>query len=263
MTEKSQIITLTTDFGEVDGYVGTMRGVILGICPRVTLTDLSHQVPPQDIRAGAFVLFQAVAYYPPGTIHCIVVDPGVGSQRRAVAVRTRQAIFVAPDNGVLSLVLAGQPVLEAVSLVNPAYQLPEVSATFHGRDIFSPAAAHLACGVPLAEFGPVVTNLVRFQVPRPRRRDEGSLEAHVMHSDRFGNLILDLRAEDLPASNPRFSLNGETIDTLSHTFADVAEGELLAYVGSCADHLEIAIRNGNSAQRLGAKIGDPVIVSFT
>lgn len=262
MQARSPIITLTTDFGEVDGYVGTMRGVILGICPQATLADLSHGVPPQDIRAGAFVLYQAVAYFPPETIHCVVVDPGVGSERRAVAVRTARGTFVAPDNGVLSLVLAREAAQAAVSLTNPAYQLAEVSTTFHGRDIFSPAAAHLAAGVPLTEFGPPVTDLVRFPVPRPESRAGGALEAHVMHIDRFGNLILDVEAGDLAGGQPLFRLKAITIQGLARTFADVAVGQPLAYVGSCYHHLEIAVRNGNAARQFGVKMGDPVIIEI-
>jgi len=152
-TPHRPIITLTTDFGQSDGYVGAMEGVILGICPDATITHLSHQIPPQNINAGAFVLYQAFSYYPARTVHCVVVDPGVGSNRRAVAVRTDQATFVAPDNGVLSLVLNATHVLEAVALTNPNYRWRSISATFHGRDIFSPAAAHLAAGVPLDQMG--------------------------------------------------------------------------------------------------------------
>jgi S-adenosylmethionine hydrolase len=159
----SPIITLTTDFGEQDGYVGTMRGVILSICPSVILTNLSHSIPPQDIRTAAFVLYQAYDYYPAHTIHCVVVDPGVGSKRRAIAVRTNQGIFVGPDNGVFSLVVSANDthVIEAVTLINPDYRLPNVSTTFHGRDIFAPAAAHIANGVPLNKLGPAAINLVR------------------------------------------------------------------------------------------------------
>lgn len=259
----ARIITLTTDFGEADGYVGAMRGVILSICPEAFLVNLSHEVPPQDIRAGAFVLYNAVPYYPPETVHCVVVDPGVGSDRRAVAVRTPQGIFVAPDNGVLSLVLADQPVEEAVCLTNPDYQLPQVSSTFHGRDIFAPAAAHLAYGLSPGEFGPKIADLITFPVPRPQVRGDRIIEAHVMHIDHFGNLILDATAEDMP--EPRstfFRLKTTTIDRLSSTFADVADGQPLAYVGSSRDHLEIAVRNGHAAQQLKARVGDTVILEW-
>ncbi|GAB4532256.1 MAG: SAM-dependent chlorinase/fluorinase [Anaerolineae bacterium] len=253
------IITLTTDFGLADGYVGTMQGVILGIAPQVTLVDLSHQIPAQDVRAGAFVIYQAVPYFPSETIHVVVVDPGVGSQRRALAVRTNQGTFVAPDNGVLSYVLASGEVQEAVSLTNPAYQLPQVSTTFHGRDIFSPAAAHLANGVPLEKLGPRAINLVRLPMPRPQPTPQGDLIAHVMHIDRFGNLILDAVDGDVDVRSS-FELGGRQIKGLSQTFADVATGELLAYIGSSRDHVEIAVREGNAAQTMGLSVGDEVLI---
>ncbi len=253
------IITLTTDFGLDDGYVGTMQGVILSIAAGATLVDLSHQVPPQDVRAGAFVLYQAVPFFPRDTIHLVVVDPGVGSQRRALAVHTSQGTFVAPDNGVLSYVLASTNVHEAVSLTNPAYRLPQVSATFHGRDIFAPAAAHLANGVPLTELGPRAINLVRLALPEAEFTPGGDLIAHVLHVDHFGNLILDVTAGDL-AEEVTFELAGRRIEGLSRTFADVAPGDPVAYVGSTWDHVEIALRDGNAAEEIGVDVGDEVLI---
>jgi S-adenosylmethionine hydrolase len=253
------IITLTTDFGLSDGYVGTMQGVILSIVPKATLVDLSHQVPAQGIRAGAFVLYQAVPFFPPDTIHLVVVDPGVGSQRRAVAIRTSQGAFVAPDNGVLSYVLAATDEYEAVSLTNPAYQMPQISTTFHGRDIFSPAAAHLANGIPMSELGPRAINLVRLPMSTPEFSPDGGLAAHVMHVDHFGNLILDVTADALE-EEITLELAGQRIEGMSRTFADVAPGELVAYVGSSRDHVEIAVRDGDAAQELGVSIGDQVLI---
>lgn len=253
------IITLTTDFGLDDGYVGTMQGVILSIAAGATLVDLSHQVPPQDVRAGAFVLYQAVPFFPRDTIHLVVVDPGVGSQRRALAVHTSQGTFVAPDNGVLSYVLASTNVHEAVSLTNPAYRLPQVSTTFHGRDIFAPAAAHLANGVPLTELGPRAINLVRLALPEAEFTPGGDLIAHVLHVDHFGNLILDVTAGDL-AEEVTFELAGHRIEGLSRTFADVAPGDPVAYIGSTRDHVEIALRDGNAAEEIGVDVGDEVLV---
>jgi S-adenosylmethionine hydrolase len=251
------IITLTTDFGERDGYVGTMRGVILSICPTAILANLSHDIPPQDVRTAAFVLYQAFSYYPPNAVHCVVVDPGVGSKRRAIAVRTDRGIFVCPDNGLLSLILAAGDIniVEAVTLTNPEYQLPNVSATFHGRDIFAPAAAHIANGVPLNKMGPAAINLVRLDFELNPKNGE----CQVIHVDRFGNLILNITANDVDAPQQiAFRIGRETVHTLSRTFADVAEGELLAYVGSLRDHVEIALRNGNAALALGVKVGDTV-----
>jgi S-adenosylmethionine hydrolase len=192
----------------------------------------------------------------------VVVDPGVGSQRRALAVRTSQGIFVAPDNGVLSYVLATADVFEAVSLTNPAYQLPQVSTTFHGRDVFAPAAAHLATGVPLEKLGPRAINLVRLPFPRPQTTSNGDLDAHVMHVDHFGNLILDVTADQVH-EEAILELKGHRIEGLSRTFADVAHGKLLAYVGSSRDHVEVAVREGNAAQELGMAAGDKVLIRNT
>ena len=253
------IITLTTDFGLADGYVGTMQGVILSIAPGATLVDLSHQVPAQDVRAGAFVLYQAVPFFPPDTIHVAVVDPGVGSQRRALALRTSHGVFVGPDNGLFSYVLASGELHETASLANRAYQLPYVSSTFHGRDIFAPAAAHLANGVPLGELGPPAQDLVLLPLPRPELRADGLLVAHVMHVDHFGNLILDVTAADLPGP-VRLELAGRRIEGLSQTFADVAPGQLVAYGGSSRQHLEIAVRDGNATHSLGLGVGDQVLI---
>ena len=255
------IITLTTDFGLTDGYVGTMRGVILSIAPGTDMVDLSHQIPAQDVRAGAFVLYQSIPFFPPHTIHLAVIDPGVGSQRRALAVRTSQGTFVAPDNGVLSFVFASTDVYEAVSLTNPAYQLSRVSATFHGRDIFAPAAAHLANGVPLAELGPRAINLVRLSLTQPEFTAGGDLIAHVMHVDHFGNLILDVTADDVgETEGVMFEVGGRTIEDLSHTFADVTPGNPIAYVGSSRDHVEIAVRDGHAAQEMRVGVGHKVLI---
>ena len=254
----NSIITLTTDFGQSDGYVGSMQGVILNICPTATIVNISHQLPPQNIQAGAFVLYQVFDYYPAHTIHCVVVDPGVGSARRGVAVRTEHGIFVGPDNGVFSLVLGATEPLEAVALTNPNYQLEGVSATFHGRDIFSPVSAHLASGVPLNELGPPVTDLILTEF-RTGLKDG---QSRIIHIDHFGNLILDITAQDIDAPDTvTFTAGPTTIKSLSRTFADVPEGELLAYVGSNRNHVEIAVRNGNAAQALDLQLNDVVQVS--
>lgn len=252
------IITLITDFGQSDGYVGAMQGVILTLCPSAKITHLTHIIPPQNIQAGAFVLYQTFGYYPSHAVHCVVVDPGVGSERRAVAVETRQGIFVGPDNGVLSLALAETTIRQAVALTNPLFQASTVSNTFHGRDIFSPAAAHLAKGVPIESLGEPVTDLVQLEF----RSDLSAGQARIIHVDHFGNIVLDLRAEDI--DNPAtvtFTVGNLTISALSQTFADVAEGEFLAYTGSTRDHIEIARRNGNAAQALDLQPGDTVQIS--
>jgi hypothetical protein len=257
MSAHHPIITLTTDFGQSDGYVGAMQGVILSICPQATLITISHHIPPQNIHSAAFVLYQAFGAYPPHTIHCVVVDPGVGSHRRAVAVRTAYGVFVGPDNGVFSWVLGATDVLEAVTLTNPAYQLPQASATFHGRDIFAPACAHLAAGVPLREFGPPVSNLQRLEFGAGLKKGQ----SRIIHIDHFGNLFLDMTAQQIDDPHTvTFKIGDAVIQSISRTFADVSEGEPLAYIGSTRDHVEIAIRNGNAAQALDAQLNDVVQV---
>jgi S-adenosylmethionine hydrolase len=255
-------MTLITDFGLQDGHVGAMKGVIRSIASNVEIVDISHHIPPQDIRHAGFVLMTAYAYWPADTIHVVVVDPGVGTGRRAVAVQTKAGVFVAPDNGVLCYVLAREEVTAAVALTNAAYWHHPVSASFHGRDIFGPAAAHLADGVLLTELGePVVLDsLVTFPVPVPYRHLDGHITAHIQHIDRFGNCTTDMPGEWLQASAQwRFEAGGQMIDKVGTTFGDVAEGELVVMVDS-TDYVAIAVRNGNAARRLGLKIDAPIEV---
>lgn len=254
------VITLTTDFGQADGYVATMKGVILSICPQAEVVDISHGVQPQAVQEAAYLLAFAAPYFPPGTVHVAVVDPGVGTQRRAVAVHCSRALCVAPDNGLLHLALEQDPAREAVELLESRFHRPEVSATFHGRDIFAPAAAHLACGADLREMGPAIAaaDLCPLPLAHAEKDGAGRWQARVLRVDRFGNLITNLRAGDA-AGSLSLTAGGVRIEGLSRTFADVAEGELVAYVGS-GGYLEIAVRGGSAAERLGLKAGDPVIV---
>ncbi len=258
------IITLTTDFGLADGYVGTMKGVILGIAPTATIVDISHNVPPQDVHGAAYTLYAAYPYFPQDTIHVVVVDPGVGSERRAIALRTPQATFVAPDNGVLSYVVAGEKKVEQiVHLTNPSYHLSPVSRTFHGRDIFAPAAAHLARGVPLTELGDPLTEIIAFPLPRPQVRSDGTVVGQVIHVDRFGNLITSIMATDLADHSLLIEgvieIKGQSIRGIASNYAEVATGKLLALVGS-SDRLEIAVSGGSASQTLGAKVGDEILL---
>jgi S-adenosyl-L-methionine hydrolase (adenosine-forming) len=247
------VITLTTDFGQADGYVAAVKGVILTICPQATLVDVSHEIRPQAVAQAAYLLLAVAPYFPPGTVHLVVVDPGVGTQRRAVAVETGRAIYVAPDNGVLSLALAGDKARAAVELTEPRYRLAEVSATFHGRDIFAPAAAHLAGGRSLTEMGPSLPVAALQSLP-PARQPE------VIHVDRFGNLITNYR---VPAGETRLAVTvgGARLEGLVRTFADVEPGALLAYRGS-SGYLEIAVREGSAAQALGLGSGAAVKVQL-
>lgn len=263
MDGPSSTVTLITDFGLRDGHVGAMKGVMYSIAPKAHLVDISHHIPPQDIQHGGFVLMTSYPFWPQDTIHLVVVDPGVGTERRAVAVRTSHGTFVAPDNGVLSYVLAREHVLATVSLTNPAYWHQPVSAVFHGRDIFGPAAAYLAAGVPLSELGEAVApeELVAFPVPAPERHADGHVSAHVQHIDRFGNCTTDVPGDWVrAAAHWRVELGGEVIDHINQTFADVPEGALVALVDSTG-FVAVAVRNGSAARQLDLDIGTPVTLS--
>lgn len=252
------IITLITDFGTADGYAGAMKGVIFGINPRARVVDITHDIQPQNIRQAAYVLETIYSCYPPGTIHVIVVDPGVGTERRAVAIRTPQAYVVAPDNGLLNPVLKN--VMEAVALTERRFWREPVSPTFHGRDVFAPVAAYLSQGVPLHEFGPAVSSLKSLSLPPPLVEEDGSVIGHVIHIDRFGNIITDLEPGDLPCGSFWIEVRGHRIEGLSRTYA---EGEgLLALVGSNG-RLEIALRDGSAAEALRIAIGDRVEIRAT
>ena len=271
-----RVITLTTDFGTADGYVGVMKGVMLSIAPGVRLVDLSHEVPPQDVRRAAFVLYTAVPFFPPDTVHLAVVDPGVGTDRRAIAVQVPQGFLVGPDNGLFTYVLAEAEEWRAVELRDSAYRLPQVSGTFHGRDIFAPAAAHLARGVPMERLGPPVPDPVLLPLPRLEVRED-RLEGEVLYIDRFGNvvtsigrlrwagngLVLDAafrRAAPplrLAAAGAVVKVGGRTIQGVRRTYGEVAVGESLALVGSTG-FLEIAVRQGDAARTLGVRPGDPI-----
>jgi S-adenosylmethionine hydrolase len=252
------IITLTTDFGLADGYAGAMKGIILGICPEANVVDISHEIRPQAVRQAAYVLSTVTPHFPPGagTVHLVVVDPGVGSDRRPIAVRCARATYVAPDNGVLSLALALDPPQLAVRLW--AYQ--PISATFQGRDLFAPAAARLACGASLDQVGEPISpaGLVTLPSLDPQRQIDGSWLGEILHVDRFGNLISNIQH---PIPNIRLAVwvGKERIAGVIRTYSDVAPGEMVAYVGS-SGHLEIAVRDGSAAARLGVGVGDPVRV---
>lgn len=276
------VITLLTDFGTEDEYVGVMKGVILSIAPHVRLVDLSHQIPPQDVRRAAFFLSSVVPYFPPDTVHLAVVDPGVGTERRPLAIRAPVGMFAGPDNGLFSYVLTEVPKWAAVELRNPAYRLPSVSNTFHGRDIFAPAAAHLSAGVPLEALGPPVADLLR--LPVPRLEVQGNrLEGEILYADRFGNLVTSIGrlwwgGDHLtltpafrppigalvllfPAATARVTVAGVELRGIRRTYGEVAPGESLALVGS-QGFLEIAVREGSAMERLSLRPGDRVQVGW-
>ena len=255
-------IAMLTDFGTRDGYPGIMRGVMLGIAPASPMVDLTHEIPPQDVAAGAWVLSTAWRYLPAGSIFLAVVDPGVGTARRAIALRAGGRLFVGPDNGLVSLVTAKWPAEEVVLLDNPRYQLPHPSATFHGRDIFAPVAAHLAAGVPLAALGsPLAPEaLVTITPPMPQWEGE-ALAGQVLHVDTFGNLITSFAGPlaDALLSVPgiSFTLGGVTIADHAATFAGGPAGTPFVLRDS-SGHLAIAVRNGSAAAQLGVARGAEV-----
>jgi S-adenosylmethionine hydrolase len=270
---RDAIITLTTDFGTSDAYVAAMKGVILSINPRANIVDVTHDVEPQNIPQAAFVLHTAHGFFPQGTIHLAVVDPGVGSQRRAVILRTTAAYFVAPDNGVLSYVVeeacptaSPQPEdrelgpglglglgLEAVVITAPRFWRPSVSPTFHGRDIFAPVAAHLSLGVPIGEFGEAISSLFVLPASKPRLQPDGVLLGDIIHIDRFGNLITNVRGADLPGEGVTIEVAAHSIQSLSRFYEQ--GDELLAIIGS-SGYLEVSLKNGSAAAFLHSKSGD-------
>ncbi len=248
-------MTLTTDFGTGDGYVGAMKGVILQRAPEAHLVDLAHDIEPHNIAAGAYCLCQAAPYFPEGTIHVAVIDPGVGTPlRKAVIIDSGRYFFVGPDNGLFSLAVPNPRAVYAIE--SPTFMRPEVSSTFHGRDIFAAAAGALAAGVPAQHAGSVVSLRGRLTLGTPRSHGAmpaGRTVGTVVYIDHFGNLITDVSRADLPL-NPRFRVGDRMIERLSGTYGDVASGEFVAYIGS-ADTLEVGVREDSAARILGLSRG--------
>ena len=266
MADSTPIITLMTDFGREDIFVGVMKGVIARICPEARVLDLTHAIPAFDVAQAAFRLRQAYAYFPEGTVHVVVVDPGVGSERRIVAMNSDGHLFLAPDNGVLSLVDREKGRGELVAVTEKRYFLPEVSASFHGRDIFAPVAAHLAAGTPLRELGGPLEKLRALKLPHPEVAADGSISGSVLWCDHFGNLITNISAELIRrhgGGRPcTIRVGSERIEGLARTYADVPDGAVLAMIGSFG-MLEIAVRLGSAVERLGANPGMSVVVAFS
>lgn len=255
------IIALLTDFGARDHYAGTMKGVALGICPDATLVDISHEVPPHDVLAGALELAAAYKYFPAGTIFLVVVDPGVGSSRRGMAAEAGDYRFVAPDNGVLTPIFEAHPPRRVVELSERKYARPTVSRTFEGRDRFAPAAAWLAKGIDLAALGRSAGAVQRLDLPRARA-DASGIAGEVVRVDRFGNLItnIDRRAfEALSQQAVEIRVGVHRVSQVVSTYADAAPGEVCALFGS-TDHLEIAANGTSAAEQLALGRGAAVQV---
>ncbi|MFW6174942.1 MAG: SAM hydrolase/SAM-dependent halogenase family protein [Chloroflexota bacterium] len=277
------MITLTTDFGSSDGFPAAMRGVIARINPAAAVADVTHEAPPQDIAHAAFVLAAVTPYFPEGSLHVAVVDPGVGGERRALAIAAPDStIYVGPDNGVFTHVLSrGGPAhgpshelgylapftapvpegFRAHSIENADYMLPAVSATFHGRDVFAPAAAHLSLGAPVELLGPRVDELVMLNAPGPLI-EGGRVTGHVQYVDRFGNLATDIPAAQVSGGIRRARIRNRAINGLSPSYSSAAGPERLACVIASHGFLEIAQYGGNAARELGGGVGDRVTVEL-
>ena len=275
----SFIITLTTDFGYDDAYVAAVKGAILNINPEANIIDVSHSIKPQDILQAAFILSAAYRYFPKQTVHLAIVDPGVGTDRRGVILKTLSAIFVAPDNGILSYIIddlfaiEGRALtqqghdlkeivfkkgVEAAAITDPRFWRHPVSPTFHGRDIFAPVAAGLSLGISPYEFGEKINSLRFLPVPKPVLDPDGNLVGQVLHVDRFGNLITNIRSNDLPGKNVVTEVAGYRIQGISDYYAQ-KEG-VMAVAGS-SGYLEISLRDGSACDFLGTAVGEVVRVA--
>ncbi len=252
------IITLTTDFGLRDSFVGAMKGVILGIAPAVQIVDITHGVAAGDIRGGAFALMTAAPFFPANTIHVAVIDPGVGSARKAIAIRTRRALFLGPDNGVLSWAVREEDHLEIRSVENSEFFLPHLSSTFHGRDLFAPAAAWLAAKQEFCELGPGLDDFQRTNWPSPLRVQEG-WKTEVIHVDTYGNAITAFPAERARAAHSAL-LPGGTRIPFGQFYGAVPRGSPLAIIGS-SGFVELAINQGDAARELRLLAGSEVIIA--
>ena len=263
------VITLMTDFGIKDGNVGVMKGVIWGICPTAQISDLSHMIPAQNIREAAYILARSVPYFPKGSVHVVVVDPGVGTQRRPMAAKIGDWFYIGPDNGTITGLLerAEQEGWQRtfVELKEKKYWLQTISYVFHGRDIFSPVAAHLASGVSLHDLGTAFADPVRLELAKPQQTQSG-WRGEVTHIDHFGNISTNIRLEQLGEAMTRketilVRLNEQAIHGMVNTFGERSVGELIALIGSTGN-LGIAVVNGNAQQRLGTRVGDVVEVVY-
>jgi hypothetical protein len=265
------VITLLTDFGTADEYVGVMKGVMLTICPSVSVVDISHQIEPQDVRQAAYLIPDYFPFFPEGTVHIVVIDPGVGSQRSILAVYFHKHFFIAPDNGVLSLLLSNQKSATIICVNNSDYFLEPQSDTFHGRDIFAALGSHVACGTKLEALGARIKlqDIVQLNDLRCQVSESGELVGNIVSIDRFGNLITNIDSISLNAfcqsqafNRLRIRIGAQTICGMSKTYADAAPEAPLALIGS-RGYLEIALNCGNAQKQLKACKGDRVRVTLS
>ena len=262
---RPQIVTLTTDFGLVDHYAGAMKGAMLDVFPEVRIVDITHAIQAYDVLDGALAISESYKYFPSGSVHAVVVDPGVGSSRRPILASVDEHYFVAPDNGVLSLVYGQAERVLVREITSSHYFRQPLSSTFHGRDIFAPVAANLAKGVDPAKFGDEITDYVRFAAPKPKAAPDGSLRGIVLKIDRYGNIITNILASDAPhllgENAPPFKLilGKQEISTLCTHYAEGAPGELFVILGSMG-FLEISVNRGTAAKVTGAAKGAEVVL---
>ena len=264
---KTPIISLLTDFGVKDAYVGCMKGVVLSICPYARIIDITHEIPKFNIRYGAFVLMQTVPYFPEGTIHIAVVDPGVGTKRRPIIIETNRCYYVGPDNGLLILSSKREGIRHVYNITNQQFMLPKISKTFHGRDIFSCVAAHIATGIYPSEFGPEICDYVSIKFTKPWKNGK-TLYGEIIHIDSFGNIVTNISLEDLEKegiSKGRYffmKLRDKILKLkLCSTYSEVPIQSPLTIIGS-SNFLEVSVNQGNASKTFNTKIGDLIIISL-
>lgn len=262
MDRPPRIITLLTDFGSQDYFVAAMKGVVLSINPSANIIDITHEIPPQDVEAGAFTLLGCYRDFPAGTIHLAVVDPGVGSKRQAVVIECRDQYFVGPDNGLFSWICEQEENFTARNLTNETFFRKPVSATFHGRDIFAPVAASVSLGVAVGDLGETLPDIVRLDSFRANFIDENTIAGRIIHIDRFGNCVTNVTPADLRArgvaSAWTLSLNNHEIRSFRRFFSEGATNDLFCLPGS-AGFFELSVRNASAAETLNARRGQPVV----
>ncbi len=275
--KKRPIVTLLTDFGTKDSYVGIMKGIISGINPDANIIDLCHEIGPQDIFEGAYILHSSYKFFPEGTIHVAVVDPGVGTKRKIICAKIRDYLFLVPDNGILSLVLSDEKPQIIIEVTNKKYFLPEtcpelvsgVSNTFHGRDIFAPVAAYLSKGINPLKLGKKLRKIKEIDLPAPDHSKQGVLKGEVIYIDAFGNLITNINwwhgqtlfVRGTTKWDIIIKAGKRRVRGISHSYADVPVGEPLAIFGS-SGYLEISVNRGSARDVLGLKKGDSIIVNY-
>lgn len=266
MSKIQPVITLITDFGLQDGYVGVVKGVITKINPSVKIIDISNNIESQNIFQAAYVLYSSYAYFPKGTIHVVVVDPGVGSKRKVLCLKTKDYLFIAPDNGVLSFIAAREESPSIREVTNKKLFLPEISDTFHGRDIFAPTAAHLSKGFSYKDLGKRASKIKEIDLPKPIRSPRGVLKGEIIYVDGFGNLITNINRDMIDrlrekSENLVIVVGRRKLNKISNSYADVGVGDVVAILGS-SGYLEISVNHGSARDVLNLKKGDKLGLGY-